>query len=426
MKKIIIVLACLLSLGVFNVSAAGKHLVWEEKGGKQYWYENNKIQGVYGSPGNVWYDDIERGREIFDPKSNGWYWLDAVYGGAKAVNKEVFMPYVYSNEKEFDEATIDSLAEESNTYTENYGPVANMGDQVKKAIKEGTGKWVRYDFQGKMIKGWYTVFSKEDQKLYPNQVGNTYYYDYKTGLMAKGWTNIGGTNYYFDELTGVLTGEYGPENCNNIEGRRINRAGFRLQKIVSYDLFEKDEEGNPVYDKNDNLIYKYKLSDINNVLLNTLDSYSGIYYFDNEGYYINDEGYYLPNVLEYDEKIGAYVEAYYYEDGEIDITIYDNNFNDIEYKNKWDGVEYRYLYYYNDKHDIIKREDYENGIFKESNRRENKYSGDNLIEMKAYDNKTNKLLWENRFTYNDKGLIDVRIDLDDKGYVTEYWKHYYE
>ena len=55
-----------------------------------------------------------------------------------------------------------------------------------------------------MIKGWYTV-QGADAEIYKNQVGNTYYYDYKTGLMAKGWTIIGGKSYYFDEITGVLS-----------------------------------------------------------------------------------------------------------------------------------------------------------------------------------------------------------------------------
>ena len=34
--------------------------------------------------------------------------------------------------------------------------------------------------------------------------GNIYYYDTKTGLMAKGWVTIDGTTHYFDETTGVL------------------------------------------------------------------------------------------------------------------------------------------------------------------------------------------------------------------------------
>ena len=77
-----------------------------------------------------------------------------------------------------------------------------MSTQVYNAIKNNTGKWVRYDNEGKMIKGWYTVKGK-DIELYPDQAGNTYYYDYKTGLMAKGKTIINGKEYNFDKITGV-------------------------------------------------------------------------------------------------------------------------------------------------------------------------------------------------------------------------------
>ena len=179
---------------------------WESKNSKQYWYENGIKQGIYGSNGNVFYDNIERGREIYDPCSNGWYWLDAVYDGAKAVNKEVFMPYVYSDEDGFSEERLQQVVKGSNEYTEDpQGTVANMGEQVKRAIEQKTGKWVRYNSEGKMIKGWYTV-EGADALIYPNQVGNTYWYDYMTGLMAKGETIIGGRTYYFDEVTGVLQG----------------------------------------------------------------------------------------------------------------------------------------------------------------------------------------------------------------------------
>ena len=39
---------------------------------------------------------------------------------------------------------------------------------------DGTGKWVRYDENGHMIKGWNV------------QEGNTYYFDLITGAMLKG------------------------------------------------------------------------------------------------------------------------------------------------------------------------------------------------------------------------------------------------
>ena len=78
-----------------------------------------------------------------------------------------------------------------------------MGSQIEAAIRNKKGKWVRYDGNGKMLKGWVTI-SGDLAKVYPTQKGNKYFYDYKTGAMARGWTKIDGEMYYFDEKTGVL------------------------------------------------------------------------------------------------------------------------------------------------------------------------------------------------------------------------------
>ena len=56
------------------------------------------------------------------------------------------------------------------------------------------GKWVRYDENGHMVKGW------------NEQNGNRYYFDPVTGAMAKGTVEIDGAAYAFDETTGVLCG----------------------------------------------------------------------------------------------------------------------------------------------------------------------------------------------------------------------------
>ncbi len=98
-----------------------------------------------GSPGNANY----RGKEIYDPASGAWYWLDSVQQDAKAVSKEVYQ-------------------------------------------NSNGGKWVRYDANGAMIKGWYA------------QDGKRWYYDLNTGAMYKGWSTIDGQTYHFDETTGVL------------------------------------------------------------------------------------------------------------------------------------------------------------------------------------------------------------------------------
>ena len=125
-----------------TVTGIGLNCAWKRINGKDYWYEGGKRQGY--DPNNAAY----RGKEIYDPASNGWYWLDNVQQGAKAVSKDV--------------------------YQESSG-----------------GKWVRYDANGQMIKGWNT-----------NENG-TYYFDPVTGAMAKGTTTIDGMTYYFDPATGV-------------------------------------------------------------------------------------------------------------------------------------------------------------------------------------------------------------------------------
>jgi len=169
---------------------------WYEEAGKQYWYEDGTRQGTYDDANGVMGDGTIRGREIYDPVSDGWYWLDAVYNGAKAVNKEVWMPYIYQNEAEWGADEIAMNASNS----------GDMKEQVIREINNKSGKWVRYDANGKMYKGWYTV-EGADAEIYPTQAGNTYYYDPMTGLMAKGYVSIDGTTYYFDEVTGVLNKE---------------------------------------------------------------------------------------------------------------------------------------------------------------------------------------------------------------------------
>ena len=120
---------------------------WVEENGKKYWYENGVKQGTTG-----------RGKEIYDPDSDAWYWLDAVQGGAMTVNKDVY--------------------QESDA-----GQWADRPD--------GTGKWVRYDENGHMVKGWQTTEK------------GTYYFDPTYGTMAKGVTEIDGVPCAFDQNTGI-------------------------------------------------------------------------------------------------------------------------------------------------------------------------------------------------------------------------------
>ena len=129
---------------------------WITIDGVSYWYENGIRQGY--DPNNENY----RGKEIYDPSTDAWYWLDNVQQGAKAAGKDVYQ---------------ESLA-------------GDWGDAVNEN-GEKIGKWVRYDGNGYMVKGWQT-----------NEAG-TYYFDPTYGTMAKGQVEIDGASYYFDPTTGI-------------------------------------------------------------------------------------------------------------------------------------------------------------------------------------------------------------------------------
>lgn len=120
-----------------QITGEAYNLKWADTDGVEYWYENGIRQGLEG-----------RGKEIYDPSSEAWYWLDAIDGGRKAVSKDVYL--------------------------------------------ESGDKWVRYDAKGHMIKGWDT-----------NEAG-TYYFDKITGAMQKGYAVIDGQEYYFDTNTGIM------------------------------------------------------------------------------------------------------------------------------------------------------------------------------------------------------------------------------
>lgn len=94
-------------------------------------------------------------KEVYDPDTDAWMWFDA--DGTRAMGKDVFIP----------------------------------------AGQSDSGKWVRYDENGKMVKG-------EDC-----QNGNWYYFDPITGEMAHGekYLDYDAAHtgwYYFDPITGIM------------------------------------------------------------------------------------------------------------------------------------------------------------------------------------------------------------------------------
>lgn len=153
---------------------------WVEENGKKYWYEKGVKQGTTG-----------RGKEIYDTNSDAWYWLDAVQGGAMTVNKDVYQ---------------ESAA----------GQWADRPD--------GNGKWVRYDENGHMVKGW-------------QQTENgLYYFDLITGAMAKGTGDIDGVPCAFDKYTGVALDN---------QWLTINGADYWYEKGVRQGL---EGRGKEIYD----------------------------------------------------------------------------------------------------------------------------------------------------------------------------------
>lgn len=179
----------------------GKSLVWEQANGQDYyWYENGQRQGYDPK------DKSYRGKEIYDPAQNAWFWLDNNGQGKKAVSKDVYQPYTYQG-------------------------------------KDTIGKWVRYDATGRMIKGWSSTSKGK------------YYFDTTTGAMAKGPVKVSGKYYYFNSSTGIQqSGSYADrmtyaaqvvELVNNerakqgiapvtIDALTMEAAMVRSQELVKY------------------------------------------------------------------------------------------------------------------------------------------------------------------------------------------------
>jgi hypothetical protein len=183
---------------------------WNEENGVKYWYEDGVKQGTEG-----------RGKEIYDSASDAWYFLDAAQGGAKATSKDLYQ---------------ESLAGD-------WGDVDN-GDGTR------SGKWVRYDANGYMIKGW--CAGKDDTARTissPSEAGGeaVYYFDKTYGTMAKGYATIDNIEYYFNTATGILErtlGETPEQGWNNVEGIDVWYEGHIRQ---GYSV-DSSYRGKEIYD----------------------------------------------------------------------------------------------------------------------------------------------------------------------------------
>ena len=183
-----------------QTTGVGVNCQWVEIDGVKYWYEGGKRQGLEG-----------RGKEIYDPASDAWYWLDSVDQGKMATSKDV--------------------------YQESSG-----------------GKWVRYDENGHMVKGW------------NEQNGNRYYFDLVTGAMAKGIVNVDGTSYYFNVDTGICEGEYHPDENTHYVSMETKAVYYddnnNITAVIEYTVDDNANNTQTVnYDGNHNkkseVFYEY-------------------------------------------------------------------------------------------------------------------------------------------------------------------------
>lgn len=149
--------ACMLAL-------AGCILLWPNQQTYAAELQKDNYNGWYYENGQAyWYDNgvLARSKEVYDPQTDAWYWFEA--DGTMARDKDVFI-------------------------------VLNA---------DGTGKWTRYDSDGRMVKG----------ESYKN--GAWYYFDLTTGAMAKGFVNLpqsddpNGKWVYYDPITGKM--QYGEQ-----------------------------------------------------------------------------------------------------------------------------------------------------------------------------------------------------------------------
>ena len=285
------------------------------------WAANTDMPGEW-----YWFDAgvMAADKEVYDPETDAWYWFDA--DGTMAKDKDVFIP-VQTSEDEDD--------------------------------SEVTGKWVRYDEDGLMIKGedyryggWYDfdiitgemvkgftyLSDTENIKTTENDIsksdedtkaGKWVYYDEITGQMHHGESYIDENWYRFDDNTGAMVhGEYANENgwyrYDDITGIMIHGEYANENGWYRYDDWTgimvhgeyvnengwyryHDVTGVMIYGEYINENGRYRYDDTTGIMVHgAYTNENGRYRYDDItgtmilGSYENDEGSYY-----YDENTGA-------------------------------------------------------------------------------------------------------------------------
>lgn len=177
---------------------------WHIENGKKYWYDN----GI-----------MARDKEVYDPKTDAWYWFDQ--DGTMATDKDVFIP---TNDQRTEGKWVRYDADGGMIKGEDYryggwywfDPIT--GEMIKDFVfipENGTdGKWVYYDkINGQMHHGescidgnWYYFDDWTGKMIHGEYCKNDqwYYYDQITGIMTHGWVSLpNGERAYYDEITGI-------------------------------------------------------------------------------------------------------------------------------------------------------------------------------------------------------------------------------
>lgn len=184
---------------------------WLAANGKQYWYENGHIAS---------------NKEVFDPGSNAWYWVDADGAMARGMRyipsnggKWVYYDWV-TGQMAHGERYVDYDREHTGWYY--FDPVTGAMAKGMRHLDSNGGKWVYYDWitgimahgeryvdYDKEHTGWY-LFDQTTGAMYHGDVyiqfngGKWVRYDRITGKMVKGLHRQDDAWYYFDPVTGAM------------------------------------------------------------------------------------------------------------------------------------------------------------------------------------------------------------------------------
>lgn len=177
------------------------------------------MNGLFRSNGEYYlYENgvMVTSREIYDEKTDAWYWYDA--DGTMARSKSVYIPYSEDwSEGKWVYYDENGHMVKGEYHHDGYWYYYDMitGERATGFVYlVADDKWVYYDNEGHMLYGeqcingnWYRfddITGKMVHGEYCSPEGNWYYYDEVTGIMHHGLTTLpDGRVYYYNEITGI-------------------------------------------------------------------------------------------------------------------------------------------------------------------------------------------------------------------------------